>query len=303
MPLPERHGMVVRPLWLAVFFALGAARTGAAGPAAAAAIAPPAASPSPLESADPCASAVPDLPDDLPTAFAYDLESEDVLQFIAALGSVPERQQKRVFDTAVAATESAAGRAAQAAVAADCPNLDELYGTSRAMYLVVNEWTLGDLANAKRFGEFSAAVGSAVSVLARGEAVPADVRQGALAAFVDLPGFSPSPPAEPSAAPASTACTLPDKPPKSIHLIEPKIPPIAASAGTTGDVEVKIELSWTGAIQSVKLFSDTLHNRPGWQALMKSTILALAASSYSPAVENCVAVGGELDFTMTYAFK
>jgi len=277
------------------------AQPGVARPAAAELAGAQPAMPSPQASVDPCASAVPDLPDDLPTAFAYDLESENVLRFVAALGAVPEREQKRVFDTAVAASDSAPERAAQTAIAAACPSLDEIYGTSRAMYLVVNQWTLGELANAKRFGEFSAVVGNAVAVLARGDDVPAAARQGALAAFPDL-GFALAPPTEPSALPAA-ACTQPDSPPKSIHLIRPVVPDLANTAATTGDVEVKIELSWTGAIQSVKLFSDTLHNRPGWQGLMKATILALAASTYAPAVERCVAVGSELDFTMTYALK
>ncbi len=316
--LPEGPGMSVRALCIAVLFMLGAACGGGAGSGAAApnprpavvplaiaqlAIAQLAATPSPQASVDPCASALPDLPNDLPTAFAYDLESEDVLRFIAALGAVPEREQKRVFDTAVGAADSAQERTALTAIAAACPGLDEIYGTSRAMYLVVNQWTLGELANAKRFGAFSAVVGSAVAVLARGDDVPAGARQGALAAFPDLPGFSPSAPLEASAAPSPGACAQPDSPPKAIHLIKPIIPDVANSAGTTGDVAVKIELSWTGAIQSVKLFSDTLHNRPGFQGLMKATILAFAASTYAPAIEACVPVGSELDFTMSYGFK
>jgi hypothetical protein len=134
--------------------------------------------------------------------------------------------------------------------------------------------------------------------------VPAEARRGALAAFADLPGFDPAPPTpDPAAVPAPPACAQPDRPPKSIHLIKPVVPEMANSAGTTGNVEAKIELSWTGAIQSVKLFSDTLQNRPGWKGLMKATILALAASTYAPAVERCAAVGSELDFTWEYAFK
>ncbi len=202
---PEWLDMSVRALCIAVLFVLGAACGGVAGSGAAAPVAWPAvaqlavartaSTPAPQASMDPCASAVPDLPDDLPTAFAYDLESED------------------------------------------------------------------------------------------------------------LPGFARSPLAQPSAAPATAACTQPDSPPKSIHLITPAIPDVVNAAGTTGDVEVKIQLSWTGAIQSVRLFSDTLHNGPGFQDLMKATILALAASTYAPAIEACVPVGSELDFTMTYGFK
>jgi hypothetical protein len=285
-------------LWLAVSLFLGAGAAAGAGVAG-----PQAKVPSPQVSVDPCASAVPDLPDDLPTAFAYHLESPRLLRFIAALAAVPERDQKRVFDTAVAAADSAPERAAQASISANCPSLDEIYGASRAMYLVVNQWTLGELANPKRFADFSAVVGTAVAAIARGDDLSPEAARAALAPFPVLAGFAPPPPAPPSASIPSVAdCRSPDSPPKAIHLVEPKIPHLANDAGTTGDVEVKIALSWTGDVESVRLFSDTLHNRPGWKGLMQTTILALAASTYAPAIERCIAVGSELDFTEQYVF-
>jgi hypothetical protein len=266
--------------------------------------APSAPDPLPQVTAAPCPFALTALPDNLPAAFAYDLESPQLLGFIAALAAVPERDQKRVFDTAVAAVDASPELDARAPLLADCPSSDEIYGSSRAMYLVVDRWTLGELANRKRFGEFTAAVRAAVAALARGDPLSPELPRAALAPFPVLAGFAPPTPAPSSPPSRSVAdCRVADSPPKAIHLVEPKLPRLPSDAAATGEVVAKIALSWTGDVESVRLFSDTLHGRPGAKEVLQTTILALAASTYAPAIERCIAVGSELDFTEQYVFK
>lgn len=126
---------------------------------------------------DPCTSTVPDLPNDLQAAFAYDLESPSILHFVKALADIPQRDQQRVFDAAADAASSPAERDVEKAVAALCPNLDEMYGASRAFFLIASRWKLGELADEKRSGEFSTVVTTAMWSLSLGDRLPLEQRR------------------------------------------------------------------------------------------------------------------------------
>lgn len=273
---------------LAVILLLTSGTTSVAASAPAAATAKP--------SPDPCASAVPDLPNDLQAAFAYDLESPAILRFIAVLATVPQRDQQRVFAEAVRAASSPAEQQAAAAVAALCPNLDELYGTSRALYLIVNAWKLGGLADEKQSHDFSSAVETALWSLSVAQRLTPEQRRLAMLPFVNL-----GTPATPSPSPSKTGTCAADAPARLVHVVDPKYPLLARSASTTGLVRTKVSLSDTGDIRSVRIYTDSLHGRPGAQEVIRATILAAAASTYAPEIRGCRAVAGvyifEVDFS------
>ncbi len=245
-------------------------------------------------SAAPC-PALPDLPNDFATAFAYDLRPPAILRFITALDALPARDQKRVFDEAVAAASSPGEAAAKSAIAATCPDLDEIYGQSRALYLVSNEWTLRELANAKRFSAFADVVDAAVSALKLGDALDPALRQAALAPFADLPGLAAPSPA-PEAA-ANEPCAQADAPAHTVHLVTVSYPPVAAAAATSGTIKVKVHLDSFGYVRDASVFDSTAPARIGSDDLVRESILAAAATTYAPAIKACKQVAG------TYLFR
>jgi len=244
-------------------------------------------------SIDPCASAVPDLPNDLQATFAYDLQSPAILHFVDALATVPRRDQKRVFDSAVDAASSPAQREAETAVATLCPNLDGIYGASRTLYLIANEWKLGEVADSQRFNDFSKVVETAVASLSAGDRLAPPQRRSAMLPFADLLTLS-----TPSPSPSrSKVCSRADAPAQPVRVIQPNYPPLALSASTTGSVLIKLSLSNTGEIHSVRLFADTLRGGLGAQDIIRATILAAAAGTYAPEIRDCKPIAG------TYIFK
>jgi hypothetical protein len=276
-------------LFAGLLFASGSAAKLFAAPT------PIAASPTP----DSCASAVPDLPNDLATAFAYDLESPEILRFIAALAAVPAGEQKRVFDGAVAASTSPRALAARTAIAATCPNLDEIYATSRTLYLVSSEWTLGELADADRFSAFSDAVSSAVSALRRGDLLdPAD-RRAALLPFREFVAVETAA----SPVPSSTGCATPDADAHTIHVVQAKYPPIAAAALTTGSVRIKVALDENGNVRYARVYADTLRGGIGWTQIVRAAVYAAGATTYAPEIVACKSVPGSYLFRIDYSRK
>ncbi len=256
---------------------------------------------SPSPTADPCATAVPDLPNDLPTAFAYELEPPAILRFVSALARVPQREQRRVFNAAVDAASSPTEHAVQMAIAQECSNLDEIYGTSRTLYLVVNEWKLGELSDAKRFGDFSAAVGTAISALSLGDRLTPQNHDAALLPFADLPGLAtPTPAPSPS---GSGLCSQPDTPARTTHVVPVDYPPFAGTAGTAGTVYVKLSLNEVGELRSARIFSNTLQRGLGSDQLIRAAIFAAAASTYAPAIKNCLPVGGIYVFKVGFSVR
>jgi hypothetical protein len=147
-----------------------------------------------LASPEPCGSAAPEAPHDLPGAFAYELDSPTVLHFLTLLAKAPPATQKRVFAAAVAAASTAPEKSAQAAASAGCPDLDALYGAARASYLTVNLWQLNDFSDAARFQAFLGVLATAIAALSTNDRLSPDDQGAALLPFVDLAVGSQSPP-------------------------------------------------------------------------------------------------------------
>ncbi len=245
------------------------------------------------ESPDPCASAVPSLPNDLATAFAYDLDSPTILHFISALAAVPAKERRAVFESAVAAAATAPEREVVAAESADCPTLVEMYGASRATYLVVNQWQLREFGDAKRFDRFSTVVAAAVSALAIPSRLTPDQRQTAMLPFAAILAEAAS-----SLAPSESGnCSKPNSPARTRTIVEPVYPPMAVSAGMGGAVRVKVFITETGDVRYVRVASDTLNGPNGWDDVIRATVYSAAATTYWPKIEDCKPISG------TYLFE
>ena len=232
-------------------------------------------------SAAPCASDGPDARD-LPAAYAYDLESPAVLRFVRFVTAVPELAQKRIFDAAIASANDGPQQDVRAAVASRCPRPDAAYGTLRATYGIVNDWTLGELKDAARFQAFDAVVATAVSALSLGDEITPEQRMAAIRPF---DGFDLQAPAQPSPS-ASGHCTSSNA--RTLTVARPAYPPNAVFAATTGKVFVKVLLSDTGDVRSASLFRDTLGNAIGGEEIRRETIFAAASTTYAPGMRDCV---------------
>jgi outer membrane biosynthesis protein TonB len=256
-------------------------------------------SPAPQASAaDPCATAVPELPNDLPTAFAHEIESPAILQFLATLAAVPARQQKSAFNRAADAANSPAEQTAAAALTALCPNLDEIYATTRALTLVANRWKLDDIHDEQRWTAFSHAVEAALWALSDSDELAPQTRQIALQPFPMLAaaadGSSPVP------LPAAS-CSAPDAAAKPLHEVAPDYPPLASSAATSGEVNIVVSLSDNGDVRSARILANTLRRGLGTDAIIRAAIFAAAATTYTPGIKACRPVAGK--FVMRYRFS
>lgn len=258
----------------------------------------PSPSPSSNASTAPCASVSADGSDELLNTFAYDLESPPILRFLAALAAAPEKQQKHVFDTVVAAQATAPEQAVEASVSEVCPSLDESDGAARAAYLVVNQWTLRNLADAKRFTAFNEVVATALAALQAGRLSP----EQRVTALVPFDGLDVLGSAAPSPSPSATGdCTkLPSKA-RTRHVVYPSYPPLARSAGTTGTVRIEVALSEDGFVRNARIFSDTFYQHAGADEIKRAATFAAVATTYDPEVRGCRPVRGaylfEAEFT------
>lgn len=266
------------------------------GPAAHAAQAQPPPAP-PASAPDLCATAIPDLPNDLPTAFAYEITSPAILQFLASLAAVPAHRQKAAFERAVDAANAPAAQEVATALTALCPNLDEVYATTRALSLVANVWKLDEIHDQTRWEAFSHAVEAALWVLSAGDRIAPDTRQIALEPFVALTGA-----ASPSPVPtAATNCATPDAAAKPLHTVQPEYPALADAAATSGEATIVISLSDTGNVRSARILSNTLRRGLGTDGIIRAAIFAAAATTYTPATKACRPVSGT--FAMVYRFS
>ena len=238
-------------------------------------------------SPDPCASAVPLLPNDLPTAFAYDLDSRPILHFITSLAAVPPKERRSVFDSAVAAEPTTPERDVAAAESAVCPTLDEIYGAARASYLVVNGWQLGEFDDAKRFDEFSSIVATAITALAMGDRLSPAQRQIALSPFAGMLEET-----VPSPVPSTSVCAQPPSLARTRRVVEPTYPPMAVSGAIGGLVSMKVSITDTGDVRYVRVVSDTLNRGYGGDDIIRASLYAAAATTYWPGTKDCKPVSG-----------
>jgi hypothetical protein len=251
--------------------------------------------------ADPSPAAcpsVPDLPADVVAAFAFDIQSPEILHFTSGLAALATSDQKRVFDAAMKAAGTPQERDAETAVAATCPTLDGIYGKVRAMAIVVNVWEFEGLAEIddKQFDELSAVFDTAVGALAAGDALSPDARRQALLPFAGTPVTSEIP-----AVPASAGgCAQPNSDAHTIKVVEAKYTPLAAVAATQGTVDVKVTLTETGDVRSAKVYRQTVGDRPGAADLIRASILAAGTSTYAPEVINCRPISGKYLFKIRY---
>jgi hypothetical protein len=259
---------------------------------------PPPSTPPTSTNADPCATAVPDLPNDLPSAFAYEITSAPVLHFLSQIKSVPEREQKHVFERVINAASSPAQRDLEVAEQRVCPTLEQIYARTRALIFVANEWTFGGLHDADKFSIFAAIVGDAITALSLGEELTPDQHRAALLPFQTLPHDVG--PGERAGLGEGKPCAQPDAPAQTIHAVAPIYPAMAGASGTAGRANILISLNADGDVQAAKSFGNTFGDRPGADDLVNAAILAAAASTYLPAVHECKAIAGRYVFVVEF---
>jgi hypothetical protein len=240
----------------------------------------------------PCPS-VPD-PAGVEAAFAFDIQSPEILRFTSGLASLAAPDQKRAFDAAMKAVGTPQEREAETAVAATCPTLDGIYGKVRAMAVIVNRWQLPELDD-KQFDELSDVVETAVEALAAGDALAPDVRGQALLPFADTLA-----PADQAVPPSTQRCAQPNQNARPVNLAEPTYPAISAALGTHGQVAVKVTLTETGDVRSAALYSQTVGDGTGAGELIESAILAAGTSTYAPEVINCRPIAGGYLFKVDF---
>jgi hypothetical protein len=250
----------------------------------------------PLPTADPCATAIPELPNDLPSAFAYEVKSAAVLHFPSQLKRVPEREQAQIFERAVAAVKTPGQHDVERAEQRVCPTLEEIYAKTRALALIANEWTPRGLHDNDKFSAFAEVVGDAITALAMSDAgeLTADLRQAALHSFdalADLPA------AVRVHWVGADECEQPET---TIYAAPPTYPPVAAISGTTGVVNILVSLNEQGDIRMAKPLSNTLGDRPGADELVKAALVAAAASTFAPRIRNCQGVPGRYVFAVGF---
>ncbi len=241
---------------------------------------------------------VPDLPNDLQSAFAYDLESPAILHFISALATAPQADQKHIFDAASDAASSPREHAVETAVATLCPSLGAIYGTTRVILLISKQWTIRELFDAKRADAASQVIATAVSALSAENRLAPEQRASAMLPFGNLSVASPSPTSS-----ESGVCSRPDAAARVVHTVQPEYPASAISAATEGTVLVKVALSAAGDVQYVRLYGDTLRSGIGSPDLVRATIIAAAASTYAPDVRHCAPIAGAYVFKVEYRRK
>lgn len=230
-------------------------------------------------------------------AFAYDLESPEILRFISQLAAVPMHDQKRLFDTVADASSTPAQYQANVDVsAAPCPALDAVYGATRARDLITNKWRLDEMDDDKRFADFASVLGTAMAAVAMGDTLPAEDRRVALLPFAFLGPSQSSPAPSPSGACADLGAHVLVSYPLTY-------PALARVSGTTGTVQVKVSLSETGAVRYARLYSDTVHGRAGGDQMITNAVFSAAASTYVPQTLNCVPIAGKYIFRTGFSAR
>jgi hypothetical protein len=254
--------------------------------------------------ADPCATAVPDIPNDLTSAFAYELTSPAILHFLTMLKTVPPRDQKATFERAIAATQTPAQQELENTEARVCPNLDEIYAETRAIVLVANGWSpLRDFDDPKQSAKFLVALHDTIAALSLGPRLtPAEQRtaQAAFAGLLDpVPVTSPDTAATTSAQPEG-ACALPRVAAKTLHAVAPQTPATAVASGTTGTVKILVSLNENGDVRSAKTVASTVADQPGADDMVRAAVLSAAQSTFAPELRNCTAIPGRYMFVVLF---
>jgi len=240
---------------------------------------------------------VPDLSAGVVAAFAFDIQSPEILHFTSGLASLAAPDQKRVFDAAMKAAGTPQERDAETLVAATCPTLDGIYGNVRAMAVIVNRWQLPELDD-KQFDELSAVVEIAVEALAAGDTLSPDVRRQALLPFAGTVASE-----EPAVPAATQGCAEPNRDARAVNIAEATYPPTPAAAATHGQVVVKLTLTETGDVRSAALYRQTVGEGIGADELIESAILAAGTSTYTPEVINCRPNAGKFLFKVDFGRK
>jgi hypothetical protein len=253
------------------------------------ALAVPLPSPSPAPTV--CGSAAPGLADGFDAVFSYEISSTAIQRFIALLGSASHEARSDVIKRASAAARSPEQAEIRGALAKVCQNASEFVGFARAVIVISHEWNDPDL-DEKRADDLTGVLQNAVSALAHPDALTPDERVAAAAPFQALESDAPS-----SEGTVTKPCLVPFSGAKLVRFAPLTYPPIAQASHTSGIVVVKVTLSETGGVRSVRLFHETVGNDSGGQALVDAALVVAAASTYEPDREKCVSSPG------AYLFK
>jgi protein TonB len=115
------------------------------------------------------------------------------------------------------------------------------------------------------------------------------VPQGTVASAPPAPTAGPA--TAPPATPTPRSCAQPHKDATTTQPVTPDYPEIARQQGAIGVTNVRVSLSATGSVISVKVYKSS-----GNQSLDQEALKAARASRYSPEIEDCQPVAGDYLF-------
>jgi protein TonB len=128
---------------------------------------------------------------------------------------------------------------------------------------------------------------------------PAHIAQTGPSQNSDDPNVGPSPiagvsstaPPTPQPTPTPRVCGRPNSEARTVRAVEPDYPEIARERGAVGVAQVRVTLSATGAVRDAAIYRSS-----GDNSLDLEAVKAARASTYTPAFEDCAAVGGQYIF-------
>ncbi len=253
---------------------------------------PPAVEPKFLGSDPSCTGSA---PIDFTASFASRIRSTQVLRFIAYLDHLPEPDQKGV----VAAIDALPRTRVMSQAERGCRTVAGI-GTMRALYLIANRWNIplagpGD----PTYDALTRAIEAAIVTLL--DDTVAEIPARPLAGASTLVPFAYAPARPPDPAPTSSHCTLANEDAQMIRISKVTYPEFARANRTQGTVDVRVDLSDRGLVESARIHRTTAGDRIGSSALIESSILSASENAYAPERIACVARAGSylfrIDFT------
>lgn len=233
-------------------------------------------------------------PIDFTASFASRIRSPQVLRFIAYLDRLPESDQKGV----VAAIGALPKTRVMSQAERGCRTVAGI-GTMRALYLIANRWNIplagpGDAT----YDALTRAIEAAIVTLLDDTVAEIPARQ--LARASTLAPFAYAPARPPDSAPTPSHCTLANEDAQTISISKVTYPEFARANRTQGTVDVRVDLSDRGLVESAKIHRTTAGDRIGNSALTESAILSASESTYAPERIACVARAGSYFFRVDF---
>ncbi len=230
-------------------------------------------------------------------AFSTPIGSVPVLGFVSRVGALPAADQQRLFD-AVVANVRADPAATQSVLREGCTSIGTDVAAKRGLVLIANEWALGELADAKRFDDFSAGYRAAVEALALGDQIAPETSKRVLAPFDVHFGDVSAAPLDP---PPSDDCASNSRPARALAAKAAAYPQIARDERLAGTIVAIVVLDKFGFVEAAQIArTDIIGVTAGMEALRHSSLVAAAASTYVPGCRGTEPFGGRYLFQIHF---